>query len=60
MYYLNVLAGPGVERSMAFCDDRAHAWLRASWDGAATDPRVPVTLTTELGFETGQQAGSTS
>jgi 5-deoxy-glucuronate isomerase len=42
MYYLNVLAGPG-QRSMAFCDDPAHGWLRAGWDGAAIDPRVPMT-----------------
>ena len=42
MYYLNVLAGPG-QRSMAFCDDPAHRWLRSSWDGAALDPRVPMT-----------------
>ncbi|MDQ6850367.1 MAG: 5-deoxy-glucuronate isomerase [Actinomycetota bacterium] len=31
MYYLNVLAGPGETRSMAFCDDPAHAWIRDSW-----------------------------
>jgi len=43
MYYLNVLAGPGPERSMAFCDDPAHAWVRDSWAGTATDPRCPVT-----------------
>ena len=43
MYYLNVLAGPAEERGMAFCDDPAHAWLRDSWDGLATDPRSPVT-----------------
>ncbi|MGV9680881.1 5-deoxy-glucuronate isomerase [Nocardia sp. NPDC003482] len=43
MYYLNVLAGPAPERSMAFCDDPAHAWVRDSWTGAATDPRCPVT-----------------
>jgi 5-deoxy-glucuronate isomerase len=42
MYYLNVLAGPG-PRSMAFCDDPAHGWLRSTWDGAALDPRVPMT-----------------
>jgi 5-deoxy-glucuronate isomerase len=42
MYYLNVLAGPG-PRSMAFCDDPAHAWVRGSWDGQPTDPRVPMT-----------------
>ena len=40
MYYLNVLAGPGAERSMAFCDDPAHAWIRDSWTGQEPDPRV--------------------
>lgn len=43
MYYLNVLAGPGAERSMAFCDDPTHAWVRDSWAKQPTDPRVPVT-----------------
>jgi 5-deoxy-glucuronate isomerase len=43
MYYLNVLAGPGGERSMAFCDDPAHHWVRESWSGMATDSRVPMT-----------------
>jgi 5-deoxy-glucuronate isomerase len=43
MYYLNVLAGPGPARSMAFCDDPAHAWIRDSWAGLDPDPRVPVT-----------------
>jgi 5-deoxy-glucuronate isomerase len=43
MYYLNVLAGPGGERSMAFCDDPAHHWVRSSWEGMPTDPRCPVT-----------------
>lgn len=41
MYYLNVLAGP--ERSLAFRDDPAHAWIRASWHGVPPDPRVPLT-----------------
>jgi len=31
MYYLNVLAGNGSERSMAFCDDPAHTWIRDTW-----------------------------
>ena len=48
MYYLNVLAGPAEDRSMAFCDDPAHGWLRATWDGAETDPRVPMTSAAEL------------
>ncbi len=43
MYYLNVLAGPGPERSMAFCDDPAHGWVRDTWADQDTDPRCPVT-----------------
>lgn len=43
MYYLNVLAGPGGERSMAFCDDPSHHWVRQSWEGMPTDPRCPMT-----------------
>jgi 5-deoxy-glucuronate isomerase len=43
MYYLNVLAGPGAERSMAFCDDPAHHWVRDTWAGMPTDPRCPMT-----------------
>jgi 5-deoxy-glucuronate isomerase len=43
MYYLNILAGPGAERSMAFCDDPAHHWVRDAWDGMPTDPRCPMT-----------------
>jgi 5-deoxy-glucuronate isomerase len=40
LYYLNVMAGPG-ERSWLICDDPAHAWVRASWDGEALDARLP-------------------
>ncbi|MBF6226905.1 5-deoxy-glucuronate isomerase [Nocardia abscessus] len=43
MYYLNVLAGPAPERSMAFCDDPAHSWVRGRWDAEPLDPRCPVT-----------------
>ena len=43
MYYLNVLAGPGAERSMAFCDDPAHHWVRDTWAAMPTDPRCPMT-----------------
>jgi 5-deoxy-glucuronate isomerase len=42
MYYLNVLAGPGKNRSMAFCDDPRHAWIRGSWADQAVDDRVPL------------------
>jgi 5-deoxy-glucuronate isomerase len=43
LYYLNVLAGPAPERTMAFCDDPAHSWVRESWAGQPADPRVPMT-----------------
>ncbi|MDH3752400.1 MAG: 5-deoxy-glucuronate isomerase, partial [Acidimicrobiia bacterium] len=41
MYYLNVLAGPGGERSMAFCDDPDHHWIRDTWSDDDLDPRCP-------------------
>lgn len=40
MYYLNVLAG-SKPRSMAFCDDPTHSWIRQSWVTQEPDPRVP-------------------
>ena len=43
MYYLNILAGPGGARSMAFCDDPAHHWIRDEWEGMPLDPRCPMT-----------------
>ena len=43
MYFLNVLAGPGEERTMAFCDDPQHHWIRESWETQAQDPRLPWT-----------------
>ena len=43
MYFLNVLAGPGEERTMAFCDDPTHAWIRSSWADQEQDPRLPWT-----------------
>jgi len=43
MYFLNVLAGPAEERSMAFCDDPLHHWIRESWSDLAIDPRLPLT-----------------
>jgi 5-deoxy-glucuronate isomerase len=47
MYYLNVLAGPGPQRSMAFCDDPSHTWVRGSWDDLPPDPRLPLTSAVE-------------
>ncbi len=46
MYYLNVLAGPGGGRSMAFCDDPNHHWIRDTWSSMELDPRCPVTSAT--------------
>ncbi|PBC38661.1 5-deoxy-glucuronate isomerase [Rhodococcus sp. ACS1] len=42
MYYLNVMAGPGEERSWNICDDPAHTWLRGSWEHQTVDPRLPL------------------
>jgi 5-deoxy-glucuronate isomerase len=42
LYYLNVLAGPAEQRSMAFCDDPAHTWVRGTWAAQQSDPRVPM------------------
>ena len=47
MYYLNVLAGPAPERSMAFCDDPDHGWVRQAWPSRRPDPRVPMTSARE-------------
>ena len=39
-YYLNALAGD--HHSMANSDDPEYAWVRATWDNAPKDPRVPM------------------
>jgi 5-deoxy-glucuronate isomerase len=41
LYYLNVLAGPAEQRTMAFRDDPRHAWIRGSWVDEPIDPRLP-------------------
>jgi 5-deoxy-glucuronate isomerase len=43
LYYLNVMAGPAPGRTLAFADDPPQAWIRGTWEGMATDPRVPTT-----------------
>jgi 5-deoxy-glucuronate isomerase len=43
LYFLNVLAGECEPRTMAFCDDPAHAWVRDSWKSQPVDPRLPLT-----------------
>jgi 5-deoxy-glucuronate isomerase len=42
LYYLNVLAGPAPERTMAFHDDPAHQWIRRTWETEAVDARLPL------------------
>ncbi|MEB8336947.1 5-deoxy-glucuronate isomerase [Streptomyces endophyticus] len=42
MYYLNVMAGPGAERSWLICDHPDHAGVRDNWDGRPLDPRLPL------------------
>lgn len=41
LYYLNVMAGPGVERAWRITDDPAHGWVRGLWDAEKVDPRLP-------------------
>jgi 5-deoxy-glucuronate isomerase len=48
LYYLNVMAGPG-DREWLICDDPAHAWVRNSWAGQPTDPRLPMTSVADAG-----------
>jgi 5-deoxy-glucuronate isomerase len=43
MYFLNILAGPGEDRTMAFCDDPEHEYIRKSWLSQEQDPRLPWT-----------------
>jgi 5-deoxy-glucuronate isomerase len=46
LYYLNVMAGPGA-REWLYCDDPAHAWIRATWTGQPMDSRLPMTSAVE-------------
>lgn len=43
MHYLNVLAGPAPERTLRFCDDPSHHWVRETWADQDPDPRCPLT-----------------
>jgi 5-deoxy-glucuronate isomerase len=43
LYYLNVMAGPNPERTMAIVDDAPYAWIRGTWEGMPVDPRCPMT-----------------
>jgi len=40
MYYLNVMAGPGVQRAWKITDHPEQAWVRDTWESQAIDPRL--------------------
>ncbi|MCI9887172.1 5-deoxy-glucuronate isomerase [Micrococcales bacterium 31B] len=40
MYYLNVMAGPDENRSWCISDHPDQAWIRSTWAGQPTDPRL--------------------
>jgi 5-deoxy-glucuronate isomerase len=40
MYYLNVMAGPGVERVWKISDHPDQAWVRSTWETESVDPRL--------------------
>ena len=42
LYYINVMAGPGAERTWLICDDPSHAWVRDTWEHQQIDPRPAV------------------
>ncbi|TSB32031.1 5-deoxy-glucuronate isomerase [Streptomyces sp. NBC_01525] len=41
LYYLNVMAGPGATREWLIRDHPDHGWIRSTWAGQPTDPRLP-------------------
>ncbi|UGY91513.1 5-deoxy-glucuronate isomerase [Streptomyces gobiensis] len=53
MYYLNVMAGPGVDRQWLICDHPDHAWIRGAWADTPVDPRLPLYETKESAEEEG-------
>ncbi|MGH3310803.1 MAG: 5-deoxy-glucuronate isomerase [Streptomyces sp.] len=54
MYYLNVMAGPGLERAWLICDHPDHAWIRGSWERQPVDPRLPLYGAPTLEGDAGQ------
>jgi 5-deoxy-glucuronate isomerase len=40
LYYLNVMAGPGVERRWLITDDPTTSWLRGTWPSLPLDKRL--------------------
>lgn len=43
LYFFNVMAGPEEKREWLVTDDPCHAWIRQTWEGQETDPRLPYT-----------------
>jgi 5-deoxy-glucuronate isomerase len=43
MYYLNVMAGPSLQRSWTISLDPDHAWVRDGWAAQRVNPRLPMT-----------------
>ena len=41
LYFFNVMAGPEEKREWLVTDDPCHAWIRETWEGQASDPRLP-------------------
>jgi 5-deoxy-glucuronate isomerase len=41
LYYLNVMAGPSPDRVWQISDDPGQTWVRDTWQGQDTDPRLP-------------------
>ena len=41
LYYLNVMAGPDLERVWNITDDPAHGWIRQTWGDQDLDQRLP-------------------
>ncbi|MFC4397806.1 5-deoxy-glucuronate isomerase [Arthrobacter sedimenti] len=41
LYYLNVMAGPGLVREWLISDDPHHGWVRQTWENQDIDPRLP-------------------
>ncbi|MFI9200257.1 5-deoxy-glucuronate isomerase [Streptomyces sp. NPDC053048] len=48
MYYLNVMAGPGA-REWLIRDHPDHTWIRGTWPGQHTDPRLPFSAAPQGG-----------
>ncbi|MFX4290984.1 5-deoxy-glucuronate isomerase [Streptomyces bohaiensis] len=54
MYYLNVMAGPGPERSWLISDHPDHTWVRATWPATPVDFRLPLPTAPDAGGDMGE------